>query len=226
MLWYKNWLESRWRLSVPAVFYALLLYAAYSDGGPVNDGRMGPIFSFVWIFAAVFVAGTGIKTQSASLRSMKGLHGSTYFTLSLPVSRSALFGARTMLGLIQMGGIIVLGCCGLWALFPALRAESTFAGAVVYGLTIFACSLGFYFVSALLAVFLDPQWQVYAAIILIGVCQWLTGGVQSGFNVFRVLADGGQFASHTIPWAAMGTSFAIATILCLLTLRIIRTREF
>ena len=46
---------------------------------------------------APLLAGAGIKTQAA-FQTVKGLHGSTYFTLSLPVSRFRLLAIRAGIG--------------------------------------------------------------------------------------------------------------------------------
>jgi len=228
MLWHKNWLELRWRLAFIVIMYALQLYAVYRNAGnrPGVVAAMTGAFAYLWILTAVMAAGTGIKTQSANLSAAKGLHGSTYFTLSLPVSRSDLFGIRTIMGVLQMAVVIVLANCGLWALFPALHAGTTLGSAVEYGLAIFVCCLGFYFFSALLAVFLDPMWWLYGGLLAIGICWWLTRNIESGLNVFRALQQGAPLITHTIPWPAMGTSLAISLILFLFTLRVIQTREF
>ena len=189
MLWYKNWLEIRWRAAFSVVMYALQLYAVYKNGGnrPASAAAMTGAFAYLWILTAVMAAGTGIKTQSANLTAAKGLHGSTYFTLSLPVSRSDLFGIRTIMGVVQMAVIIVLANCGLWAMHPALHGNTTLGDAAGYGLAVFICSLVFYFFSALLAVFMDPIWWLYGGSGAIGICWWLTRGVRSSLNVFQAL---------------------------------------
>jgi len=64
----------------------LILRATGGLTSAQDAGRMMETMSFFSIFAAVYLAGAGVRTQSAFQR-MQGLHGSTYFTLSLPVSR-------------------------------------------------------------------------------------------------------------------------------------------
>jgi hypothetical protein len=228
MLWYKNWLELRWRAAFSVLMYALLLYSVYKGAPSRPEGVLALTgsFAYMWIITALMAAGTGIKTQSANLSAARGLHGSTYFTLSLPISRTDLFGIRTIMGVLQMAVIIVVANCGLWALFPALHAGTTLGTAVEYGLAVFICSLVFYFFSALLAVFMDPIWWLYGGLLAIGACWWLTRGIQSSLNVFKALEQRAPLITHTIPWPAMGMSLAISLVLFLVTLRIVQTREF
>lgn len=227
MLWYKNWLETRWRLAFGAAIYTAELILMHGRvGASANVAVAIGALSFLWIFSSVMFAGTGIKTQSAGLSTMKGLHGSTYFTLSLPVSRFTLFGVRTIFGLAQLGVTIVLVHLALWVDLPILRAGITAPDALRYGLATFACCLVFYCLSALLAVYFDSSWQLYGSMIAIGGSWWLTRNFQSDFNLFRVFRDGNPLLTHMIPWPAMTTSFAISAILLLVTLMVIQTQDF
>ncbi len=227
MLWYKNWLETRWRLAFAVAIYSaeLILMRGRVIAATNLVIALGGL-SFLWIFSSVMFAGTGIKTQSAGLSTMKGLHGSTYFTLSLPVSRSTLFGVRTILGLTQLGLTVVIVHVALWADIPILRAGTTATDALRYGLATFACCLVFYCLSALLAVYLDSSWQLYGSMLAIGGSWWLTRNFQSDFNLFRVLREGNPLLTHRIPWPAMTISFAISAILLVVTLKVIQTQEF
>ena len=51
-------------------------------------------------------------TQATFSLNDKGLHGSMYFTLSLPVSRFRLFATRAGLGMLEAAGVLA-------ALLPA-----------------------------------------------------------------------------------------------------------
>ena len=224
MLWYKNWLETRWRVAFAVGLYSLEMFAMYRGGR--QPEKVALTFAMLWIITSVFSAGTGIKTQSAYLATTKGVHGSTDFTLSMPVSRTTLFGIRTTLGLLQMAVVIVAANFSLWVIFPFLHANNSLLMAIESGLSIFACCLSFYFLSALLALFFDPQWQMYAGVAVVGLAWWYTRDIHSNLNFFNALGTGAPLVTHTIPWPAIATSIAIGTILCVATLRIIETREF
>ena len=110
MLWYKGWLETRYRvlfLLACAVWGlgsgALTPYAANS-ARPHLLAIMAVIPGLIAVgyqIVPLMLAGSGIKTES-DLQPKKGLHGSLYFTLSLPVSRFRLLATRAGLGMLEL----------------------------------------------------------------------------------------------------------------------------
>ena len=106
--WMKGWLETRSR-----VIFALLWTASYvlfmavpgREAGKSSD-KLAIVLSMLalaFVFVPVWLAGSGIRTQPPfGFSSTKGLHGSTLFTLSLPVSRARLLLVRSALGLLEM----------------------------------------------------------------------------------------------------------------------------
>jgi len=62
-----------------------------------------------------------VATQPSFVAS-KGIHGSTLFTLSLPVTRLRLLSVRAAIGWLEGSGVIAVLCCALWFRSPALRA--------------------------------------------------------------------------------------------------------
>jgi hypothetical protein len=112
MLWMKAWLETRWRLlyALGLPLAMIVLFATKGLASKADAQRMMVEISFFSVFAAVYLAGAGIRTQSA-FQMTKGLHGSTYFTLSLPVSRFRLLAVRAGFGLMETTGLnaIVIG---------------------------------------------------------------------------------------------------------------------
>lgn len=223
MLWYKNLLETRSRLCFAVFWYALEVYALHR--GSPNAAQITTAFATLWILSSIFSASTGVKTQAGGFSPAKGLHGSTHFTLSLPVSRATLFGVRTAVGLIEMAVIIVAANCSLWAFFPSLHAGNTLWSAVASGLAVFACCLSFYFVSAILAIYLDHMWQLYGGVALVWFCWYLMRDIPNRFNVFPALGIS-ALVTHTIPWEGIGVSVTAAAILYSITLRLIEAREF
>ncbi|HEX4276161.1 MAG TPA: hypothetical protein VHZ74_12440 [Bryobacteraceae bacterium] len=225
MLWYKYWLETRWRLVLVLVVFGLPLFAASRNAGATVANLTASI-SVLWIVTASMTAGTGIKTQSATLGTVKGLHNSTYFTLSLPVRRSTLFGIRTIVGLSVMLVAMLVTSCGICLVLGSAKADVTLAEAVGIGLAMFVCCLAFYFMSSLLSIYLDAQWQLYGSMLVAGIGWWLTRSIHSPFNLYRPFGEALPFVTHIVPWEAMVTSVAVAAVLIVVTLRIIETREF
>ena len=107
MLMTKAWLETRWRLAFALGLALLILLVGESQGGlgSMEHARnlMGMV-SFLCVVWAINLAGDGIRTHPA-FRATRGLHGSLYFTLSLPVSRLRLFAVRAGIGLLEFAGV-------------------------------------------------------------------------------------------------------------------------
>jgi len=84
-----------WMKGLPLAALALI----WASGVPSVEAARNLMvtISFFLIFTPVYLAGTGIKTQSG-FQAMQGIHGSMYYTLSLPVSRFRLLGVRAAFG--------------------------------------------------------------------------------------------------------------------------------
>ena len=150
MLWLKGWLETRSRVAFALTWAAgfLLLFGAgvaRREGAPpdVNTGLQAlSAMALVWVFVPVWLAGAGVRTQSAfGAGATRGLHGSTHFTLSLPVSRARLLLVRATLGLLETAVVIGLLAAVAWFMFPALRESATALDALQYLLTVYTSSL-------------------------------------------------------------------------------------
>src|SRR5271156_3514225 len=98
MLWYKGWLETRFN-----VFALITVACLFSWVGPPAGQDLIGLVGFLLAIIPLNLAGSGIKTQSPLIK--KGCHGSTYFTLSLPVSRFRLCATRAGLGMLETVGI-------------------------------------------------------------------------------------------------------------------------
>ena len=123
MLWHKGWLETRYRLLFALGFVGLFQTLQYKSVTTPQG-----IFALVQFTVPVLVvmtysllAGAGIATQP-SLVASKGIHGSTLFTLSLPVTRLRLMSVRAAIGWLEGIGVVGVLCCVLWLSSPALRA--------------------------------------------------------------------------------------------------------
>src|ERR1700685_3404709 len=152
MLWHKGWLETRFRLLFTLGFTTIILVLQYSarTATPPPGGKSAAFGLVMFagptlvLMVCALLGGAGIVTQP-SLQATKGLHGSTLFTLSLPVSRLRLLAVRASIGWFGMGGVIAAECCGMWLLLPGLKETasaiemSEFFGAVL------ACASALYF---------------------------------------------------------------------------------
>lgn len=229
MLWYKGWLETRFRLLVALGFSASTLAYAYSSGVHALAGvkaLLGGVAILVAMLCGM-LAGAGVATQPA-LQATKGLHGSMMFTLSLPVSRLHLLVVRAALGWLEIVSGIAVLCFGMWALFPVLRATTTAAEMLEYAGVLITCASGPYFISVLLATFLDDLWRLYGTAIAFGALWWVSNHVRlpAPMNIVRAMGEGSPLIAHTMPWAAMAFSLGLAAVLFAAALKAVQSREY
>jgi hypothetical protein len=218
MLWHKGWLETRWR------FLFALAWAGFGwlPWTPAFDQNRATVLTGMF---AIAVAGAGIATQ-LPLRAAAGLHGSTCFTLSLPVSRFQLLAVRAALGWLEMTAAIGAWYCGVWILYP----KSIATAAAIFGSAgvLFVCASGLYCITLLLATFLDDVWRMWGSVAVFAALSWLfnhTPALASA-NIFRAMGDGLPLLAHALPWTAMAFSLELASILFFAALKVVQLREY
>jgi hypothetical protein len=229
MLWHKGWLETRYRLLFALGFVGLFQVLQYKNGITPQG-----IFALVQFTVPVLVvmiysllAGAGIATQP-SLVASKGIHGSTLFTLTLPVSRLRLMSVRAAIGWLEGIGVIGVLCCALWLLSPALRTMVGPGTMLQYAATLIACGSAIYFVSVLLGTFLDDQWRTWGTMLTSGGLWWLSmhTALPAFLDVFRGIGKGSPLITHTMPWNAILFSVLLAAVLFFAALKVLRAREY
>lgn len=240
MLWHKGWLETRVKLMLALGVYGAMLIAFSlmkpPAGSPVtslkppDQIRMILGFGFAsyavaWI--SIMLAGAGIATQS-SFQASKGLHGSTLFTLSLPVSRLRLLAVRAGLGWFEVAGFIGALSGMVWMTSPPLRSAATPQEMAMYVAALTACSAGLYAIPLLLATFLDDVWRMLGSVPVYVALWWLLTHtpLPASVNIFRAIGEGSPLVLHAMPWSAMGFSLALAAVLFFAALKIVEAREY
>jgi hypothetical protein len=228
MLGMKAWLETRWRLLFVFAIPLFALAVRHGNLASKEDARrmLGSLSAFS-MFAATYLAGSGIKTQPG-LRQTKGLHGSLYYTLSLPVSRFHLLAARASAGLLEFTGVNVVIYSAAWILFPLVRGNSQPID--LFGLVLAAtsCTLCFYCMAILLATVLDDAWQIWGNVLLFVAMEWVSFQLHlpTAFRLTGFTGDSSPLLTHQLPWVAMGISMSLAGILFFAALKIVQTREY
>jgi len=231
MLWYKGWLETRLRLLVTfgvviAFLYFMQTHAPHDMKPAAIAAITGvPKLSVIWICA--FLAGSGIVTQP-SFQATKGLHGSTLFTLALPVSRFRLLAIRAFLGWTESAVSIAVFCYGLRLLIPGLRAAVTTVAMTEFAATLIAAASVLYFVSVLLAIFLDDQWRIWGTMIVPFTYWWFSDRIRlpAFADILHAVGEGSPLITHAMPWPTIAFSLTLAAIFFVAALKIAQTREY
>ena len=125
MLWKKGWKETRLRMLLLILATLALGLVASPREGRKSQASLNGVDAMTLfgasVLGAVMLAGAGIKTQAGGFRPSKGLHGSMIYTLSLPVTRTRIFGVRVAFGLAETFAIHVFAGCIAWLTQPQLR---------------------------------------------------------------------------------------------------------
>lgn len=227
MLWKKGWYETRVRLlfvlAVVVVITVLVM-------GPDHSGPTGPMVATTMpaMLAAILLAGAGVKTQLGGLQRSTGLHGSMYYTLSLPVTRTRLFNVRVALGLAEMAVIQVLTCSAIWLVQPALGRHVTPSDMFKHGVAAFFGVTAVYSLGVFYAAFLDDVYQQWATIFtVVGTIVILSRvPLPESMEAFLVLSLASPLNTHTMPWIATAVLLGISGMLLLIALKIVRSLEY
>src|SRR5262245_24110875 len=176
MLWYKAWLETRWRFLIgvglltvsacgtvlyyPQVMRLMPMANSIDVSGEIGrrikegvelaSSYRGYIWS-QWIGQSVSQMGTlfAILLGSGSPIA-QGSPGATMFTLSLPASRNRLLGIRTATGLAEWFVIALVPSLTVPLLSPAVGQSYTIASALIHAACIFVAGAMFFSLAVLL----------------------------------------------------------------------------
>lgn len=226
MLWYKAWLETRWRFVFTIGSMLLLWLTIPLLGAPPE--RLWPAFeldsALLYCFAALFLAGAGINSQT-TYGMMSGFHGSMLFTLSMPVTRRRLFFVRAGLGAIETCAFVVMTA----SLTLLLRPETTGTSqAFLYGLRAMVCTMAVYALSALLACVLDETWQFMGGCLILGFVLAIQSRVAviSDFSPLRGMSLVSYPVTASVPWALVGASVVLITIFLYTSVLVLQRKEY
>jgi ABC-2 type transport system permease protein len=235
MLWLKGWLETRFRLLFMLAFTGWPLYSMHSAGTHASAHSVNGlvvelashVIPFFSVFVCAFLAGAGIATQTP-FKASKGLHGSTLFTLSMPVSRLRLLAVRAGIGWLETAAVIGVLCWEMWLAMPLQRAGVTPIEMFKQAGTLIACSSTIYFLSVLLGTMLDDQWRVWGTLLAsLGIWLLCTHFSLPAFaDIAHSIGERSPIVARTIPWNAMAFSLGLSAILFFAALKVVQSHEY
>ena len=226
MLWFKFWLEMRLRALVVLGMVLFALFSVHSQGRlQIRSGAV--VLPFFRVLVPLLLAGSGLRTEPV-LQPMRGLHGSTNFTLSLPVSRWRVLAIRACAGLLAIAAIIFAVCCVAGVFFPEVRVSAGLSGGLIYAATLLLCSCGVYGLSTFFATFLELQYQIWAAGLVVFLVKWLVDnlGLPGFIDPFRAMGGLSPLFTHAFPWAAIGVSLGFGVLFFLAAAMVVQKREY
>jgi ABC-2 type transport system permease protein len=255
MLWYKSWLETRWRFVIGLV---LLMFSAASTvftypevvkllssmPSPDLSGAIGrrvgeslalarDYRGYVWSqwFRQNLIQMWGIF---AVLLGTGGLvsqasGGGAIFTLSLPASRNRLLGVRAATGLAELFVLAVVPVLLVPVLSVAIGESYALSDALVHGVCLFIGGTMFFSLAFLLSTVFTDVWRPALIVFCVAVVLGLSDLVLRDFpffSVVRLMSGETYFRNGSLPWLGLLASAAVSSALLYAASRNIARRDF
>ena len=228
-MWYKSWVEVRWRLVLMVLLNAFIGALLLDDAVPANvwRARLSGNLPVIFVMNAIVLAGSGVASQF-SQRPGQLVHPSMMFLLSLPIARSRIVLVRQVVGAISALALLSATIAVYAAAAPELREILTPGQGLLFAICVASVTLTAYATSALLSTMLDQLWQTYGAMALIA-------GVLGVFPATRfwntVLSMNSTPASSGgNAWMNIGVGFAVCAVLsaamAYVAVRIVQRKQF
>ena len=225
-LWNKGWLETRLLL-----FYSLLVFAVNTaaelvriGNGSANPAPALSDFLLIWVLFPPLLAASGIRTP-LRFRASGDAHLSMFYTLSLPVSRFRLLAVRAMVGIVEIVAVDLVVVGAIWMFLPSFRTNAAPQDAILYVLTLFAYTIGFYSLSVLLATLIEGPWRVWGTFLLILGVRWAMMQLPPHFDILAPLASDTPLTTHVLPWTEMCTCISLALLCFVVAWKAVEARE-
>jgi ABC-2 type transport system permease protein len=170
------------------------------------------------VFFAILLGCGGLLHESAK--------GSALFTLSLPVTRRQLLGARIGNGLAQWLAIAMVPPLAIPILAPAIGQRFSVVDALAHGLCLFFVGAMFFSLASFLSTLFTDIWRPLLIAIGIACAVALASVVVPQLAIFSVMNGESYFRNGTLPWAGFVTSAVIATALLYSAAETLERRDF
>lgn len=229
MLWYKSWLETRWRfiiglvllmlsaagtvIAYPQVMKLLPAAGTLDTSGPlgqrIKEGielardYRGYVWS-QWIRQNLVQMGTVLAAILGSGGPFS--QRSELFTLSLPASRTRLLGTRTATGLAELFVLAFIPALLIPLLSPSVGQTYSVVSALVHSLCLFIASAAFFSLAVLLSTSFSDVWRPLLITCSVAAVLWLCGQVLSDlsrYSIFSVMSGEAYFRTGQLPWMGL-----------------------
>jgi hypothetical protein len=255
MLWYKSWLETRWRfviglalliLSVtgtvvayPRVMKLLPLANTVDVGGElgrrIKEGvdlartYRGYVWS-QWLRQSM----TNLLTLFAVLLGAGGLlsqasGGGALFTLSLPATRNRLLGVRAATGLVELLGLALVPLLLLPVLSPVVGETYGLGDALVHGACLFIGGAVVFSLAFLLSTVFSDVWRpaliAGGAAAVLGICEPFFPDL-ARYSLFGIMDGEVYFRDGGLPWLGLFASAAASAAMLYAATRNVARQDF
>ena len=255
MLWHKAWLETRWRFITGIVILTVMAgvdvyeYVLAQRMMPlaesiVSGGDSSPLGAaireaisvrrefrgFIWYNAfrdnltlmgllfAVLLGCGGLLAESRQ--------GSALFTLSLPVTRKQLLGARVGTGLAQCFAIAMVPPLVIPLLAPAVGQNFSVIDALAHGLCLFFVGALFFSLASFLSTLFGDIWRPLLIAVFIACLAAMAQFAAPEMGLFKVMSGESYFRNGSLPWMGLLTTAVLASALLYSAAETLERRDF
>jgi hypothetical protein len=234
MLWYKAWLETRARFVIALVGTIVLcsrmVVVLLRLEGPRDVGRVlhatHETLAGLWLLAVTLLMMGGLLREKAA--------GSSWFTLSLPVSRLRLISVRIGMVLMEAVALAILPWIAM-LLSARAAGEANFIGqAGFHVVLLLGGGLLFLAVSFLVSSLVEGEYTApvvsCGAIVMISYA--LSQDRLGRYNPWAFMLGSEYFNWRTsvfvapVPWLRAGAFVAIAALVAIVSIRLVQQRDF
>jgi ABC-2 type transport system permease protein len=232
MLWYKSWLETRWRfliglalllcgamvmvLGYPRVQQLLPIAASVKAGGVIGrEIREGVAVQqqfrgYIW-WQWFRQSGTQMATLFAVLLGTGGLlshgaGGAALFTLSMPVSRRRLLGTRAASGLTELFALALAPALVIPIVAPLVGERYGVGPAIVQALCLFTAASVFFSFAFLLSTMFEGTWPPLMIALATAIGMSFTEQIArelAPYGLFAVMSGEAYFRTGALPWVGL-----------------------
>jgi len=255
VLWYKSWLETRWRfliglallmlsaasavLAYPRLMTLLPLVPTVDGGGELGRrireaaDLMRDYRGYVWS-QWVRQSMRQMLSLFAVLLGTGGLlsqasGGGALFTLSLPVSRSQLLGVRAATGLAELLALAFVPPLLLPLLSPGVGQSYGLGDALIHGACLFVAAGVLFSTACLLSTVFTDVWRpaliVWGASAVVALCEPLLGDL-SRYSLFGIMTGEIYFRGGGLPWLGLLASTAVSAAMRFAASRNLARQDF
>lgn len=237
MLWYKSWLETRWRFLIglallilmacgavfgyPAVQELMPLANQIEAKGPIGQlikdavEIQGNYRGYVW-YQWVRQNLSQTWTLFAILLGSGGLlahasGGAPLFTLALPVSRQQVLWVRAATGLAELFVLALVPYLIIPVLSPAIAQHYSFGDVAVHAACVFVAGSIFFSVALLLSTMFSDIWRPLLVTCAIAAMLMLLERMPGDFYaIFGIMSAQSYLRDGVVPWAGLLTTAAVS----------------
>jgi ABC-2 type transport system permease protein len=255
MLWYKAWLETRWRFVIglallmvsacgtvlyyPEVMKLMPMASTLDAGGEIGRRiREGVELArsyrgYVWSQwfrqnVTQMLTLLAVLLGSGSPLS-QGSGGAALFTLSLPVSRNRLLAVRAATGLAELFALAFVPSLLIPLLSPAIGETYGVGSALIHGVCLFVAGTAFFSLAFLLSTVFADLWRPLLVACTVGVVLSLGEqfvGDLSPFGIFHLMSGEAYFRRGGLPWLELLASAALSMAMLYAATRNIARQDF